>query len=215
MAQEEVVINAQKRTLKGKQVGSLRRQGQLPGVIYGRHLESFPIQMDAKESSSIINRLTPSSLITIDVAGEKHAAILRDKQKDVINGHLLHVDFLAVSLTEKLRTQVSIELVGKAPVSDLPDTVIVQSLNELEVECFPQDLPETIKVDISVLKTLEDVVTVGDIDLGSKIEVLTDKDEIVVATTYVAQEAEPEAVAGGEAEPEVLEKGKKPEEKEE
>jgi large subunit ribosomal protein L25 len=160
--------------------------------------------------------LTSSSLVTIDVEGEVHAAILRDKQKDVINGHLLHVDFLAVSLTEKLRTQVSIELVGKAPVSDIPDTVIVQAVNELEIECYPQDLPDTIKVDISSLVTMDDVILVGSIDLGDKIEVFTDKDEVVASVTYVAQEAEPEVEpSAAEIEPEVMEKGKKPEEEEE
>ena len=216
MAHEEIIIKATKRTVKGKQVGTLRRAGQLPGVMYGRHIEAFPIQMDYKESAYKIFRLTSSSLVTIDVEGEVHAAILRDKQKDVINGHLLHVDFLAVSLTEKLRTQVSIELVGKAPVSDIPDTVIVQAVNELEIECYPQDLPDTIKVDISSLVTMDDVILVGSIDLGDKIEVFTDKDEVVASVTYVAQEAEPEVEpSAAEIEPEVMEKGKKPEEEEE
>jgi large subunit ribosomal protein L25 len=213
MAHEEIIIKATKRTVKGKQVGSLRRAGQLPGVVYGRHIEAFPIQMDYKEFANRIFRLTSSSLVTIDVDGEVHAAILRDKQKDVINGHLLHVDFLAVSLTEKLRTQVSIELVGKAPVSDIPDTVIVQAVNQLEIECYPQDLPDTIKVDISSLVTMDDVILVGSIDLGDKIEVFTDKDEVIASVTYVAQEVVPEVEAPvAEIEPEVMEKGKKPEE---
>jgi large subunit ribosomal protein L25 len=216
MAHEEIIIKAIKRTVKGKQVGTLRRAGQLPGVIYGRHIEAFPIQMDYKEFANKIFRLTSSSLVTIDVEGETHAAILRDKQKDVINGHLLHVDFLAVSLTEKLRTRVSIELVGKAPVSEIPDTVIVQAVNQLEIECYPQDLPDTIKVDISSLVTMDDVILVGSIDLGDKIEVFTDKDEVIASVTYVAQEIVPEVVPSiAEIEPEVMEKGKKPEEAEE
>jgi large subunit ribosomal protein L25 len=216
MAHEEIIIKAIKRTVKGKQVGTLRRAGQLPGVIYGRHIEAFPIQMDYKEFANKIFRLTSSSLVTIDVEGETHAAILRDKQKDVINGHLLHVDFLAVSLTEKLRTRVSIELVGKAPVSEIPDTVIVQAVNQLEIECYPQDLPDTIKVDISSLVTMDDVIIVGSIDLGDKIEVFTDKDEVIASVTYVAQEIVPEVVPSvAEIEPEVMEKGKKPEEAEE
>ena len=107
--------------------------------------------MDFREATRILSHATSSSLITINVGEEQHSVILRDRQKDVINGRLLHVDFLAVSLTEKLRTQVQIELIGEAPVSEIPDTVIIQGLNELEIECLPQDLPSTIQVDISKL----------------------------------------------------------------
>jgi len=213
MAHEEIVIKAQKRNVIGKQVGALRRSGYLPGVIYGRHITAFPIQMDSKEASYIVNRLTSSSLVTIDVDGEKHTTIVRDRQKDVITSHLLHVDFLAVSLTEKLRTNVGLELVGVAPVSENTDTVVVQSLNELEIECYPQDLPERIDVDISSLATLSDVILVSNLDLGEKITILTDENELIASVTYVVQEVEEEEeveelLEGEEGEPEVLEKGK-------
>ena len=211
MSQKEIIINAEKRTLKGKKVGALRRQGKLPGVIYGRHLEAFPIQMEAHETGLILQRLTSSSLVTIDVEGEKYTTIVRDRQKDVIFGNLLHVDFLAVSLTEKLRTMVSIELVGEAPISKSGDVVIVQSLNELEIECLPQDLLEKVSVDISVLKDMSDVITVELLTLGKDITILTDSEEIIASSTYVAQEAEEEAKET-ESEPEVLEKGKQAEE---
>ena len=69
MAKEEVLINAEKRNVVGKQVKALRRQGILPGVIYGRHIEAFPIQMDAHNAALILDKLTASSLITIDVDG--------------------------------------------------------------------------------------------------------------------------------------------------
>ncbi|MCJ7696553.1 MAG: 50S ribosomal protein L25 [Anaerolineaceae bacterium] len=218
MAHEEIVIKAQKRNVIGKQVGALRRSGYLPGVIYGRHITSFPIQMDSKVASYIINRLTSSSLVTIDVEGEKHTTIVRDRQKDVITSHLLHVDFLAVSLTEKLRTNVTIELVGDAPISENIDTVIVQSLNELEIECFPQDLPERIEVDISTLATLDDIILVSNLDLGDKIAILTDENELIASVTYVVQEVEEEEeevedlLEDEDLEPEVLEKGKQEDE---
>ena len=212
MSQKEIIINAEKRTLKGKKVGALRRQGKLPGVIYGRHLEAFPIQMEAHETGLILQRLTSSSLVTIDVEGEKYTTIVRDRQKDVIFGNLLHVDFLAVSLTEKLRTMVSIELVGEAPISKSGDVVIVQSLNELEIECLPQDLLEKVSVDISVLRDMSDVITVESLTLGKDVTILTDSEEIIVSSTYVAQEAEEEVAKETEAEPEVLEKGKQAEE---
>jgi len=207
MAKEEVLINAEKRNVVGKQVKALRRQGILPGVIYGRHIEAFPIQMDAHDAALILDKLTASSLITIDVDGEKFSVLMRDRQRDVIFGDLLHVDFLVVSLTEKLRATIELKLVGEAPVADNPEVVVTQVLNDIEIEAFPQDLPEFIEVDISTLETVDDEITVADLDLGENIAILTDPNETIVSVGYVAQEEvaqEAEAV-----EPEVVEKGKK------
>ena len=207
MAKEEVLINAEKRNVVGKQVKALRRQGILPGVIYGRHIEAFPIQMDAHDASLILDKLTASSLITLDVDGEKFSVLMRDRQRDVIFGDLLHVDFLVVSLTEKLRATIELKLVGEAPVADNPEVVVTQVLNDIEIEAFPQDLPEVIEVDISTLETVDDEITVADLDLGENIAILTDPNETIVSVGYVAQEEvaqEAEAV-----EPEVVEKGKK------
>ena len=207
MAKEEVLINAEKRNVVGKQVKALRRQGILPGVIYGRHIEAFPIQMDAHDAALILDKLTASSLITLDVDGEKFSVLMRDRQRDVIFGDLLHVDFLVVSLTEKLRATIELKLVGEAPVADNPEVVVTQVLNDIEIEAFPQDLPEFIEVDISTLETVDDEITVADLDLGENIAILTDPNETIVSVGYVAQE---EVVEEAEVvEPEVVEKGKK------
>jgi large subunit ribosomal protein L25 len=207
MAKEEVLINAEKRNVVGKQVKALRRQGILPGVIYGRHIEAFPIQMDAHNAALILDKLTASSLITIDVDGEKFSVLMRDRQRDVIFGDLLHVDFLVVSLTEKLRATIELKLVGEAPVADNPEVVVTQVLNDIEIEAFPQDLPEVIEVDISTLETVDDEITVADLDLGENIAILTDPDETIVSVGYVAQEEVAEEAEV--VEPEVVEKGKK------
>ena len=210
MAKEEVLINAEKRNVTGKQVKALRRQGLLPGVIYGRHIEAFPIQMDAHDASLILDKLTASSLITIDVDGEKFNVLMRDRQRDVIFGDLLHVDFLVVSLTEKLRATVELKLVGEAPVADNPEVVVTQVLNAIEIEALPQDLPEVIEVDISTLETVDDEITVADLDLGKDIAILTDPNETIVSVGYVAQEEVAEEEEAEElAEPKVVERGKK------
>jgi large subunit ribosomal protein L25 len=207
MAKEEVLLNAEKRNVVGKQVKALRRQGILPGVIYGRHIEAFPIQMDAHNAALILDKLTASSLITIDVDGEKFSVLMRDRQRDVIFGDLLHVDFLVVSLTEKLRATIELKLVGEAPVADNPEVVVTQVLNDIEIEAFPQDLPEVIEVDISTLEIVDDEITVADLDLGENIAILTDPDETIVSVGYVAQEEVAEEAEV--VEPEVVEKGKK------
>ncbi|MEA4811241.1 MAG: 50S ribosomal protein L25 [Anaerolineaceae bacterium] len=210
---EEVVISAEKRSVIGKQVAQLRRSGKLPGVIYGRHLEAFPIQMNAHEAGLKLGKLTGSSVITIDVDGEKHKAIIRDLQRDVIFGRPLHVDFLAISMKEKLRAAIDLVLTGEAPVLKLGEYLINQGVERIEIEALPSDLPERIEVDLSALASPEDSITIADLNLGSKITVLTEASEVIVSVGRPAVEAESEAEESG-VEPEVLEKGKKEEDAE-
>jgi len=212
--QEETIIKAEKRTLKGKQVSQLRRVGILPGVIYGHKIESQAIQMDRHTVSQQMSRITPTTLVTVDVDGNKIKAFVRDRQRDVLHGVLTHLDFLAISMTEKMRASVALELTGEAPVLDDAIYLLNQNLNELEIECLPQDMPERVMVDVSGIKTPEDTITVADLDLGENVAILTDNTEVIVSVSYIAAE-ETEEVAEVEdtfGEPAVLEKGKKTEE---
>src|ERR1051325_11047198 len=106
---EKVVLNASKRDVIGKQVKALRREGKLPAVIYGRHTDPISINLDAHSASQALAKLTSSSLVTINVDGTEYPALVREKQRDYIKNRLLHVDFLAVSLTEMIRATVSLD----------------------------------------------------------------------------------------------------------
>ncbi len=221
---EKIVLEAQKRTIKGKQVKALRRQGLLPGVIYGRigkeQIEPLKIQLDLRETSKIINKLTGSSLVNLNLEGKTYPAILREAQRDVILGTLKHVDFMAVSLTDKLQTAVPIELIGQAPAEITMAAVVVTGISELEIECLPQDMPERIEVDATVLVDIDSAIYVKDLDLPSSYDVLTDPEELIAGVTYVTIEEEEEEEEEGElaelleedVEPEVIEKGKKEDE---
>lgn len=214
---ENVVVKATHRTVIGKQVRALRRAGQLPGILYGRHIEPAPISMDAREASRILSHLTSSSLVTIDLEGQEYPSLVRESQRNPIKRNLLHVDFQVVSLTEKLRTRVGIEVTGISPAVKDFNAVLVTSLDELEVECFPQHLPERIVVDISRLANVGDGIHVRDIVLSENVKVLSDPEEMVVVVTASrveeVEEVAAEAIPGQEmAEPEVIEKGKKEEE---
>ena len=130
---------------------------------------------------------------------------------------------MALDLTEKLQTSVPIELVGEAPAASNMSFVVMTGISELEILCLPQDMPERIEVDASVLVDNDSVILVKDLVLSDAVEVLTPEDEMVAGVTYVAIEEEPEEEVEGEladildegAEPEVIEKGKQEEEEEE
>src|SRR6476620_11906229 len=108
---EKVVLKAEKRDVIGKQVKAMRRAGKLPAVIYGRRTEPINVSLDAHTAALVLGKLTASSLVTINVDGTEYPALVREKQRDYIKNRLLHVDFLAVSMTEKLRTTVNVHFI--------------------------------------------------------------------------------------------------------
>ena len=207
---EHIVLKATKRDVVGKQVGALRRQGKLPAVLYGHHIETTPILLDAYEGSQTLSYLTSSSLLTIDLDGKQFLAQVREKQRDYLKNRLLHVDFQVVSLTEKMRAKVGIELSGTAPAVKNFEAVIHTGLTALEVECIPEDMPPRIVVDISGLAELGDSVRVRHVVLSDKVKILADPEEIIVVVTAPRkEEISAEAPVAEEAAPEETERAKK------
>ena len=215
---EKVVLKATKRDVIGKQVKALRREGKLPAVIYGRHLEPISISLEAHSAGLALSKVSASSLVTLEVDGREYPALVRERQRDYIKGVLTHVDFLAVDMNEKLRTSVGLAFVGVSPAVKDYNGVIVHNLERLEVECLPGDLPERINVDISLLKQIGDIIRVRDVAVSDKVRILADEDETIAVVTITKEETvAPVAGAEGAAEaaaPELsVDRGKKEEEK--
>lgn len=204
----KIVINAEKRELIGKQVRQLRRQGKIPAVLYGHKIQSQAITLDFREASRNLEGLTSSSLIEVKLDGKAHPVIVREKQMNYIRAEIIHVDFQEVSLTEKLRTSVTIQLDGEAPAVKDHDAVLTTALTEIEVEALPQDLPEKFLVDVSVLKEVGDSIFVKDIPTPENVTILTDPEEMVVVASYSSTGLEEGEEEVSTDEPEVIEKGK-------
>lgn len=217
---EKVVLKASKRDVIGKQVKAMRRAGQLPAIMYGRHVENpIAIALDTRETTRALAKVSSSSLVMIDLDGQQIPALIREKQRDFIKNRLLHIDFLVVSLTETLTASVSIELTGVSVAVKDFNAVLVTGLDKVEVECLPTDLPERIVVDIAALAKVGDAIHVSDLVLAENIKVLSSPEEmIVIATAAKVEEVVEAAVVAavpGAEEVEVIEKGKKEEEGEE
>jgi len=219
---DRVVLKATKRDVTGKQVNALRRAGRLPAVIYGHHTEPVSISLDMHHATLALSKVGSSSLITVDVDGKEYPALVRERQRDYIKGSLLHVDFLAVSLTERIRAEVRVDITGTSPaVKDL-NAVLVTGLHALSVECLPNDLPDHFTVDIGVLEKVGDGIHVRDVVVPDKVRIMDDPDGMIVVTTYAKEEVVEEAPVAVEgavpvevegAEPELsVERGKKEEE---
>jgi large subunit ribosomal protein L25 len=218
---EKVVLKATPRTAVGRQVRALRRSGLLPAVIYGHNVEPLSIALEGRNAGRVLGRLSSSSLITIDLEGKEYPTLVREKQQNHIKRNLIHVDFMVVSLNEKIHANVGIILSGNSPAVKDFNAMLINGLSELEVEAFPQDLPESIIVDISKLIKIGDGIHVRDIVLSDKVQVLNTPDEMIVLATAPAKEEVAEvvtpeiAVVTDASEPDVIEKGKKEEEDQE
>jgi large subunit ribosomal protein L25 len=197
-------LRAEPRSIVGKKVRFLRRQGIVPGNIYG-HAESTAIQIPARDVEQTIRRAGRTNLISLAVEGDQPTTVLmRSWQRHPYKGDVLHVDFYRVSMTQTLRMDVPIRLTGEAPAVKQTGGTPFQTQATLSVECLPADIPEAIEVDISGLEEIDASIYVRDLTAPSGVTILTDGDEMVVKIMAPTVEEEPaaeEAVAAGEAAP--------------
>lgn len=215
---EKIELQAEPRTIRGKKVKTLRRQGLVPGVLYGHRNEPMLLQMKAPELSRVLARTGGNRLITLTVGGSKdtHMALAREVQRDVITGNPLHVDFYEVTMTEKIRVEVPIVLVGESPAVERGDGMLLHMLDSIEIECLPGDLLNTIQVDVSALDEVDQAIYIRDLKVPPSVTFLSDSDEMIVKVEYAKAEEEEEEEVLEEipAEVEVISERKAEEEEE-
>lgn len=207
---EQIELETQKRTVLGKKVKSLRREGLIPAVLYGHDIESLPLQIEERELNRVLARAGGHQLIALKVGRKKpQLALARDVQWDVITGRPIHVDFYAVVMTEKITTEVPLVFVGEAPATDQAGAMVLQNLDQLEIECLPGDLIEAIEVDLGELKEIDQAIYVKDLRLPPTVDILTNPEELVAKVAWAAPEkVEEEVVPVAPEEVEVIAKGK-------
>jgi large subunit ribosomal protein L25 len=219
---EKVVLKATKRDVVGKQVKAMRREGQAAGG----HLRQAhrTDQYLAGYAQRVAGFGEVDFLKHCDDRSGWHSNTRpwsARKQRDFIKNRLLHVDFLAVSLTEQIRATVALRFTGVSLAVKDFNAILVHNLEQLNVECLPTDLPEYIQVDVSRLTRPGEGLRVRDIAVADNIRVLEDEDTmVVVAAASKIEEALPEAEGVEEEvsgeEPEIsVERGKKEDEDEE
>ncbi len=177
---EQILVNARKREVRGKgAAGRLRREGRIPGIVYGRGIEPISIEVDEIEILKTFKNVSESTIIKIDVEGTEVEAFVKETKRNIVNGKLLHIDFYAIARGQLLRTNVPLVLTG-TPVGVLDGGTLEQMAHVVEVECLPRDLPESIEVDISALKEGE-AFRVLDIVVGEGVTILSAEDQQVAS----------------------------------
>jgi len=193
-------LKAEKRELKGKKTKRLRAEGLLPANIYGKGVASEAVQVSLEEFNKTFDEAGETGLVELLLGKEKRPVLIGNAQKSPVGGEFLHVDFRQVNLKEKITSSVPIALVGVSPAEKNGLGIVVQSLHEVEVEALPADLPESFEVDISKLEKVDDGISIGDLKVGKKLEVLTDKERRIVSVVAPREEKEEEKETPGEVE---------------
>jgi large subunit ribosomal protein L25 len=204
------VIAAQLRTPGGKNVNRrIRKAGKIPAVIYGPGKPPVVVSVDPNDVKTILySESGRNTIFTISVDGsEQSNAMVKDYQRDPVQGHLLHTDFLEIAMDRLLALTVNVEIVGEAEGVKLDGGIMDIVTHSIEVECLPSDIPESIKVDVSHLK-INDYIRVKNIQVDAKVKILSDPEIVVVTIVHPIKEEVPVEVATEAAEPEVVKKGK-------
>lgn len=202
-------LTATKRS-KTDSLGQVRANGLVPAVVYGASVENTPISVQSAQLLKAWKEAGEASTIALDIEGKKVDVLIHEVQVDPVKGFPIHADFLAVDMNKPVEVEIPLEFIGIAPAEKNGLGTLVKVLYEIEVKALPKDLPTSIKVDVSILETLENQIHVKDLIVPSSVTIKTDGEEVVALVTAAKEEKEEAPVDLSAIE--VEKKGKKEEE---
>ena len=207
---KEIKINATIRKERGtRAVRRLRREGKVPGTVYGKGVPATCVVVDTPELEKVLSR--GSRILNVNLDGNELKAIIREVQHSPLTDEILHVDFHRVILTEKITVPVRIEVLGE-PKCRPEEGILTLHMAEVKIECMPANLPDKIVVDVRGLSP-GDILRVRDVTLPAGITALENPEEPVISVARPAEEVEVKPPEEG-AEPEVIGKVKEKAEEE-
>ncbi|MFT8323641.1 MAG: 50S ribosomal protein L25/general stress protein Ctc [Bacillus sp. (in: firmicutes)] len=183
------LLQAKERTeFKHSTLTGIRKEGNIPGVVYGSKTKSTSIYLSEIEFLKTIKNVGRNGVIELAIDGQKYNVVLSDYLSDPIKRNILHVDFLAIDLSKEITATVKVSLIGDAAgVKD--GGVLQQPLHEVEVTAKPNDIPAAIEIDVSELQVGE-TITIADIKEYKSLEINHEKDEVIASILAPRQEEE-------------------------
>lgn len=195
-------LTAVKREITGKKVRHLRKEGILPGNVYGKAMKSLSLQLPLKEFVKVYDKVHETGLVDLTIDKEILPVLIKNVQIHPITYTPLHADFFKVNLKEKVRATVPIIAVGEAKAVTDKLGVLLQTLSEVEVEALPADLPENIEVNIENLANIDDHINISDIKISKDVEIMAEPSEMIFRIGELVSEEAEELAAEEEAQAE-------------
>jgi large subunit ribosomal protein L25 len=189
-----------KRELKGKgHLHELRRGQMIPSIVYGQGREPLPIALEGRNLNRIFSHHGSSGLFSLELEGEPRPilALVREVQRHPVNREVNHLDFLEVSMTEKITSNVPIHIIGEEEITK-QGAILQSGAKELEVACLPADLPESVICDVSQLQ-IGEKITVADLAVEANVEKISDPDTVVAVILGASKSTDDETTEEEEA----------------
>jgi large subunit ribosomal protein L25 len=214
---ESYTLEAQPRSIVGKKVSQLRREGLVPVSVYGPKNDPINLQIAYRPLQLTLLKAGGTHLIELQVNGKPIPVLAREVQRHYIRNEITHVDFFALDMAAKVTVDVPISYINESPAVQSKKGVLVTGPTTLSIETLPSNLIDRIEVDIAALSEVGDSIHVRDLKLDSTIAILNDPDEMIarISQTSAARSEEAEEAESAPVEVEIIKKGKADEEEEE
>lgn len=197
-------LDVEKRTILGKKVKKLRREGIFPANIYGKELASVAVQAKYPEFEAIFKEAGETGLVDVMLDGERRPVLIKNIQWNYQTRTPLHADFYQVNLKEKVKSMVPLVISGTPIAVEEKLGVLLAPLSEIEVEALPEELPDQIEVDVKKLAALDDQITVKDLKVPTGVNILTEAEQVVARIGEMMKEEEPAPTEEETQTPEVI-----------
>jgi large subunit ribosomal protein L25 len=206
----DLELNLDAREAQGKANKRLRREGIVPGVVYGKGEGSTNVQVEAKTFETLYRAAGRTSVVKFRLPGASRATsgFIKSVQRHPLSGQAIHVDYYLVNLNVEMEVDVPLVFVGEAPAVEASGGTLLHNLSSIRVKALPNDIPHEVQVDVSVLKSLDVAIHVKDLNLNRDlVQVLSDGETLVstVVPPRVEEEPEPVVTEGEELEGEAAE----------
>jgi len=207
---QKTEVEVTKREVLGKKVKVLRRNGITPANLYGNKVESRSIQLPTDELTRILEKAGRNEIVYVSLDGQERPTFVHEVQRNPVTDMILHVDFLQIDLSKKVKIEVPVHVVGVAPAVDTHQGILVQPLTHVTVEALPTEVPSVIEADVTVLEEIDAALHVSDLSLPEGVEMITDSEQMIAKVAPPVVEVVDEV-----EEEEGLEEGEEGEEAEE
>lgn len=193
----EFVINAQERQIVGKKVKLLRNEGIVPITVYGPKTAPVNLQVPYRALEVALMKAGGTNIIDIKYGSKTVKVLARDVQRNPLKGFILHADFFAIDADSTIVTAVPIQFVGESPAVETGKGILMIGANSINVETLPSNLINIVEVDLSNLEKVGDTITVGDLNLGDDVVILSDPEEPIVRVAQSAAARRQEMLDSG------------------
>lgn len=185
---EKILLSAEKRTVLGKQVKKLRKQGILPANIFGKDFQSLSVSVSQADFTKVYHEAGETGVVYVNVGGEEIPTLIKEVQKHPVNDNVLHIDLRKIDLKQKIETEVPLEYVGESP-AEKDGAVLMYPVDRVVIEALPTDIPHALEIDLSTLTEIDQTFTIANLPKSDKYVIIDDPETVLVSVTAHKEES--------------------------